>query len=94
VLFVEAIRVDEDHLQEAVRKVLPSRTEKNFQCQSKSFALGAASSAKPVHALGKIRAAQKVFVAGGKIQDPCLVLVLNVGSTSDILADFLVEVIP
>src|SRR5882757_7752994 len=65
VLSVEAIRVDENHLQEAVRQVLHGEGEEVPDTRENLFALGVGiRQGNQVHTLGKIRTPQKVFVAG------------------------------
>src|SRR5713226_9903764 len=92
-LLVEAVGVDENHLQKAVRQVLHRERKEISNAGENLFALGVGVRQRnQVHALGKIRAAQKVFVAGGhKSKIVVRFLILNVGfDQRRIPADFLV----
>ncbi len=96
VLLVEAVGIDENHLQETVRQILHRERKEISNAGKNLFALGVGiGQGNQVHALGKIRAAQKVFVARGYKSELLVGLqVLNVGfDQRRKLADFLVEVI-
>src|ERR1700719_3722207 len=65
VLFIEAVGIYENHLQEAVGKVLHSKREKIADASKDFFTFAAGVGQRDqLNALGKLRAAEEIFISG------------------------------
>src|SRR5712691_12568846 len=96
VLLIEAVGIDKNHLQEAVRQVLHGEGKEISNAGENLFALGVGvGQGNEGHAPGEIGAAQKVFVAGRNKSELLIGFeILDVRlDQRRVLTDFLIQMI-